>query len=147
MARARQAAGDEPHVAAEVVGRAQVDEALLDRGLAEEHRGRRAVTRDRLHARHDEPIQPSEVVRRSAPRNGHLAVSRRKPGGRLCQCAVLHHEPAGQYRREHGGTCDHPGGHEQQSLAADAEACCDQSQGEPEPAKRLEHQYSESTGV
>ncbi len=45
------------------------------------------------------------------------------------------------------GTGDHARGDEQQSLATDAEARGDQAQGEPEPAKRREHQYSESTGV
>jgi hypothetical protein len=58
MARARQAAGDEPDVAAEVVGRAQVDEALLDRSFTEEHRRGRALARDLLHARHDQPVEP-----------------------------------------------------------------------------------------
>ena len=58
----RQAARDELDVAAEVVGGAQVDEALLDRRLAEEHRGGGPLAGDRPHARDDEPVEPARSL-------------------------------------------------------------------------------------
>ena len=75
----------------------------------------------------------------------------RSPGASRGRClgerAVLHDEASGEHRCEHGGPCDHADGDEQQALAAAAQAGCDQAEREPEPAKRVEHQYTESTGV
>ena len=147
LARLRDPARDEAHVAAEVVGRAQVDEALLDRRFAEEHRRGGSGTGDLLHTRHDEPVQPGEVVRRPAPRHRDLAVAGRELRRRLGERAVLHDEPTAEHRRQHRCACDHADGDEQQSLAACAETGGDQAEREREPAKRVEHQYSECTGV
>ena len=143
----RDAAGHEPDVTAEVVGGAKVDEALLDRRLAEEHRDGWAVAGDLFDARDDETVEPREVVRRTTPGDRDLAISGCERGRCLGERAVLHDEASGEHCCEHGGPRDHADGDEQQALAAAAQAGCDQAEREPEPAKRVEHQYTESTGV
>ena len=52
-----------------------------------------------------------------------------------------------EHRGQHRGARDHADGDEQQPLAAGAETGGDQAKREREPAKRVEHQYTECTGV
>ena len=88
--------------------------------------GRLPVRADR---RHDELVEPDEVVGGAAPRHLHLAVARGKLRRRLREGAVLHHEPAGEHRREHRGACDHAERDERKPAAAAAQPGGDEPQG------------------
>ncbi len=77
----------------------------------------------------------------------HFTVAGGEARRRLGECPVLHDEPAGEHRGQHGCAGDHADRDEQEALAACAEAGGDQAKREREPAERVEHQYTQSTGV
>jgi hypothetical protein len=124
----RQPARDEVDPAPQVVRCAQVDEAALDRRLAEEHRRGGTVARQRADRRDDEPVQAHEVVGRAAPGDLHLTVAGGELRGRLSKCAILHHEPAGEHGCEHRSARDHAERNERKPAAAAAQAGGDEPQ-------------------
>ena len=71
----------------------------------------------------------------AAPRDGHLAVARVEPAGRLLERPVLHDEPAGEHGREHRGTGDDPDADEREPGPAGGEAERGEPQGIGEAAK------------
>ena len=135
-ADARQATRRDAHEPSEVVGRTQVDQATLDRRLAEEHRARGLLPGHRADARRDEAVVLREAVDRTAPRDLHDAVRRRELCGRLRERAVLHHEAAGKHCGEHGGAGDDADRNEERTLAARTEPRRDEAEREREPAQR-----------
>ena len=139
--------GDEAHVAAEVVRRAQVDEPSLDRRLAEEHRRGRLLRRSTARIFGD-TVASSCENRSTAPLQ--TTCTSRSPGRELRrrerQRAVLHHEPAREHGGEHGRARDDADRDEDEPLAAGAEARPHEPEREGDP-NELRHQYSDSTGV
>ena len=145
-ARLRQPARDELHVAAQVVGGAQVDEPPLDRRLAEEHRRRRVVAGDLVHARRDEAVEAGEVF--SAPL--HATATWRSPG---CSCAVACASARSCMTRRPASTAASTAAPATTPTATSASRCPPvvepgghEAQREGEAAK-LRHRYSHYTGV
>ena len=145
-AGSRQPAREQLHVAPEVVRRPQVDEPPLDRGLPEEHRRRRLLSRDGADPRRDRRVEVREPVDRAAPDDLNLTVVGGELGGGERQGSILHHEPPREDGREHRCSCDDADRHEHEPLAAGAEPRPHEPQRETDP-NELRHQYGHSTGV
>ena len=135
----RQPPGDEAHIAAEVVGRAQVDEPALNRRFAEQHRGDRPAPRDLLDDGCNLRVERSEVVHRAAPGDLYLAVARCELRGCEGERAILHHEPAPEHGGEHCRARDDPDSDQDEPLAAARQAGRDESEGEDGATDGLKH--------
>ena len=136
---------DQAHVAAEVVGGAQIHESSLDRGLAEEHRGGGRLAGHRLELRGDLGVQAREVVDGTAPAHLDLAVGRLERGGRLRERAVPHHQPAAEHAGQHRRPRDDAQRDQQNALTARGQPRRGQAKREADPTQR--HRYSHRTGV
>ena len=132
-ARGGEPPGDEPDPAPEVVGRAEVDEPLLDRRFAEEHRRDGLLAGALPHARRDEAVEPRERVLGAAPGDRDLAIGGRKPRRRLRERPVLHDEPAGEDGREHRRAGDDADRDEDEPVAARREPGADEAQWVADP--------------
>ena len=127
-ARCGEATGDEADPAPEIVGRTEVDEPLLDRRLAEEHRRDGLLAGALLHARRDEAVEARERVLGAAPRDRDLAIARREPCRRLGERPVLHHEAPGEHGGEHGSACDDADRDEHEPAAARGQPNADETE-------------------
>ncbi len=144
-ARRREPPGDQPHVLAQFVGGAQVDEAALDRRLTEEHRGCGRGARHLAELRDDLRVQPREAVDRAAPGHLHLAIGGLELRGRERERAILHHQTTAEHRCQHRRAGGHAKRDQERPLAARREARPDEAKREGDASQR--HRYSHGTGV